>query len=126
ASNRGQPDHYDEFVQRSDRICDSSTDFINGCVHMNSGVLNKFAYLISEGGQHRSVTVTGIGRNKLARIAYRALTARLNQTSGLMQAADAFLAACSDFAGAGAAGITAQDCIQVDKARLAVGLVPAS
>jgi Zn-dependent metalloprotease len=119
--NRGQPDHYSEYVARSDALCDSTWDYLNGCVHFNSGVLNKLAYLLSEGGEHKGVTVSGLGRQKLARIAYRALTTKLNATSGLVHAADSFLAACTDLVGA-VAGITAQDCVQVENARRAVGL----
>jgi len=126
AANRGQPDHYSEYVARTDPICDTTWDYLNGCVHFNSGILNKFAYLISEGGRQKDVTVTGVGRNKLARIAYRALTARLNATSGLVQAAEAFVAACSELAAASVAEITTQDCVQVEKAQLAVGLAPGS
>ena len=120
-ANRGQPDHYSEYVARSDALCDSTWDYLNGCVHFNSGVLNKLAYLLSEGGEHKGVTVSGLGRQKLARIAYRALTTKLNATSGLVHAADSFLAACTDLVGA-VAGITAQDCVQVENARRAVGL----
>src|SRR5262245_34172673 len=119
--NRGQPDHYSEYVARSDALCDSTWDYLNGCVHFNSGVLNKLAYLLSEGGEHKGVTVSGLGRQKLARIAYRALTTKLNATSGLVHAADSFLAACTDLVGA-VAGISAQDCVQVENARRAVGL----
>ena len=120
-TNRGQPDHYSEYVARSDALCDTTWDYLNGCVHFNSGVLNKLAYLISEGGEHKGQTVAGIGRQKLARIAYRALTTKLNATSSLVHAADSFVSACTDLAGA-AAGITAQDCVQVENARRAVGL----
>jgi Zn-dependent metalloprotease len=120
-TNRGQPDHYSEYVARTDALCDTTWDYLNGCVHFNSGVLNKLAYLISEGGEHKGQTVTGIGRQKLARIAYRALTTKLNATSSLVHAADSFVSACSDLAGA-VAGITAQDCVQVENARRAVGL----
>ena len=120
-TNRGQPDHYSEYVARSDALCDTTWDYLNGCVHFNSGVLNKLAYLISEGGEHKGQTVAGIGRQKLARIAYRALTTKLNATSSLVHAADSFVSACTDLAGT-AAGITAQDCVQVENARRAVGL----
>src|SRR5215510_9908724 len=120
-TNRGQPDHYSEYVARSDALCDSTWDYLNGCVHFNSGVLNKLAYLLSEGGEHKGVTVSGLGRQKLARIAYRALTTKLNATSSLVHAADSFVTACTDLVGA-AAGITAQDCVQVENARRAVGL----
>ena len=126
ATNRGQPDHYDEYVKRADPLCDTTWDYLNGCVHFNSGVLNKFAFLISEGGRHREVTVTGLGRLKLARIAYRALTTKLNATSGLAQAAEAFVAACSDLASAGVVGIGTQDCVQVENATQAVGLAAGS
>ena len=120
-TNRGQPDHYSEYVARTDALCDTTWDYLNGCVHFNSGVLNKLAYLISEGGEHKGQTVAGIGRQKLARIAYRALTTKLNATSSLVHAADSFVSACTDLAGA-AAGITAQDCVEVENARRAVGL----
>jgi len=120
-TNRGQPDHYSEYVARTDALCDTTWDYLNGCVHFNSGVLNKLAYLISEGGEHKGQTVAGIGRQKLARIAYRALTTKLNATSSLVHAADSFVSACTDLAGA-AASITAQDCVQVENARRAVGL----
>jgi Zn-dependent metalloprotease len=120
-TNRGQPDHYSEYVARTDALCDTTWDYLNGCVHFNSGVLNKLAYLISEGGEHKGQTVVGIGRQKLARIAYRALTTKLNATSSLVHAADTFVSACTDLVGA-AAGITAQDCVEVENARRAVGL----
>jgi Zn-dependent metalloprotease len=120
-TNRGQPDHYSEYVARSDTLCDTTWDYLNGCVHFNSGVLNKLAYLVSEGGEHKGQTVSGIGRLKLARIVYRALTTKLNATSSLVHAADSFVAACTDLVGV-AAGITAQDCVQVENARRAVGL----
>lgn len=122
ADNNGQPDHYADYVKRDDPICNSTWDYFNGCVHFNSGILNKMAFLVAEGGRHRGVTVNGIGRPKLARIAYRALTTRLNPSSKLMQAADAFLAACEDLAVAKVAGFTIADCAQVDLARQAVGL----
>jgi Zn-dependent metalloprotease len=120
-TNRGQPDHYSEYVARTDALCDTTWDYLNGCVHFNSGVLNKLAYLISEGGEHKGQTVAGIGRQKLARIAYRALTTKLNATSSLVHAADSFVSACTDLVGA-VAGITAQDCVEVENARRAVGL----
>ena len=120
-TNRGQPDHYSEYVARTDTLCDTTWDYLNGCVHFNSGVLNKLAYLVSEGGEHKGQTVSGIGRHKLARIAYRALTTKLNATSSMVHAADSFVAACTDLVGA-VAGITAQDCVQVENARRAVGL----
>ncbi|MGE3066684.1 MAG: M4 family metallopeptidase [Hyphomicrobiaceae bacterium] len=121
-TNRGQPDHYSELLGKDSPLCDSTSDYFNGCVHFNSGILNKFAFLVSEGGRHRDVTVLGVGRNKLARMAYRALTTQLNPASSLGQAADGFLQACNDLAAAGIADFKQADCAQVQAAQMAVGL----
>jgi Zn-dependent metalloprotease len=118
-TNHGQPDRYADLVHNSDQICATTDDAWNGCVHINSGILNKFAYLVSEGG----TGVVGIGKQKLGRIAYRALTSKLNKSTGLIDAANAFALACSDLAGANVANITAGDCDQVRAAQQAVGLI---
>ena len=44
----------------------------SGGVHSNSGVGNKFAYLLTDGGTFNGVTVRGIGLNRAAQIVYRA------------------------------------------------------
>lgn len=126
-ANRGQPDHYSQFLTPDDEQCGSTAYDDNGCVHFNSGILNKFAYLISEGGTHHGVTVSGIGRYKLARITYRALTVGLNQSSTLSHAANVFVESCFELAGAEIAGFIPADCDQVVGAQRAVGLeVPLS
>ncbi|MDT2255434.1 M4 family metallopeptidase [Paenibacillus larvae] len=48
--------------------------FDNGGVHINSGINNKAFYLLAEGGTHRGVTVSGIGRDEAVEIYYHALT----------------------------------------------------
>ena len=55
----GDPDHY------SKRYTGSSD---NGGVHPTSGIINKQAYLLANGGTHSGVTVTGIGKDKLGSI----------------------------------------------------------
>jgi Zn-dependent metalloprotease len=126
-TNRGQPDHYSEVLTPADTMCGSTAYNDNGCVHFNSGILNKFAYLISEGGTHRGVTVAGIGRTKLARITYRAMTVGLNQSSTLSHAANAFVESCFELASAEIAGIIPANCDQVIASQRAVGLeVPSS
>ena len=53
-----QPDHMSEIRTTGD------FDF-----HANIGILNKAAYLISEGGEHRGINVgTGLGREKTAKL----------------------------------------------------------
>lgn len=126
-ANRGQPDHYADLLTPDDLMCGSTAYNDNGCVHFNSGILNKFAYLIAEGGTHRGVTVAGIGRYKLARITYRAMTVGLNQSSTLAHAANAFVEGCVELAGAELGGLIPADCEQVAAAQRAVGLeVPSS
>jgi thermolysin len=61
------PDHYSKYIR---------TTGDNGGVHSNSGILNKAAYLISEGGSFHDYNVTGIGKYKTARIYYRAITSK--------------------------------------------------
>ncbi|MBN8912310.1 MAG: M4 family metallopeptidase [Rhizobiales bacterium] len=126
-ANRGQPDSYADVLTPDDLQCGSTAYNDNGCVHFNSGILNKFAFLISEGGTHRGITVTGIGRTKLARVTYRAMTVGLNQSSTLSQAANAFVESCYELASAEIADIVPADCDQVVASQRAVALeVPSS
>jgi len=126
-ANRGQPDHYADVLTPDDAQCGSTAYQDNGCVHFNSGILNKFAYLISEGGVHRGVTVKGIGRYKLGRIAYRAMTVGMNQSSTLSHAANAFVEGCLELASGDVGGLIPADCEQTIAAQRAVGLeVPSS
>ncbi len=120
--NRGQPDHYADYVSREDAICETSSDYFNGCVHFNSGIFNKFAFLIAEGGRHRGTVVLGIGRKKLGRVAYRALVTHLTRSTGLQEAAESFHTSCLELAGARIAGFETTDCDRIRKAQDAVGL----
>ncbi|HEX5665391.1 MAG TPA: M4 family metallopeptidase, partial [Hyphomicrobium sp.] len=123
SSNRGQPDHYGDVVTADDPICATTWLNDNGCVHFNSGILNKFAYLISEGGEHRGTTVKPLGRQKLAHLTYRTMTANLNQTATLVEAAEGFLQSCLDLTQKKGSGFAESDCDQVLAAQQAVGLV---
>ncbi|MBI5893457.1 MAG: M4 family metallopeptidase [Deltaproteobacteria bacterium] len=57
-------------------VCDWQNPNYNDCcgVHTNSGVPNKMFYLLSQGGTHNKVSVTGIGIEKAIQIAYKANT----------------------------------------------------
>lgn len=61
----GDPDKYSDYMFMFED---------NGGVHYNSGILNKAAYLISEGGTFNGHTVSGIGKYAMANIYYRAIT----------------------------------------------------
>ncbi|WML50417.1 M4 family metallopeptidase [Neobacillus sp. PS3-34] len=93
----GDPDHY------SKRYTGTSD---NGGVHTNSGIINKAAYLISQGGTHYGVTVAGIGNTKLGAIFYRANTVYLTSSSNFSQARAALVQAAKDLYGATSAEVT--------------------
>ncbi|MFJ6560990.1 M4 family metallopeptidase [Streptomyces sp. NPDC091412] len=83
-------------------------------VHYSSGVANHFAYLLAEGSGVRTVngvaydsptcnnsSVTGIGRDKLGKIWYRALTVYMTSSTKYAGARTATLNAAKDLYGAG-------------------------
>jgi len=83
----------------------------DGGVHRNSGVGNKAASLMADGGSFRGVTVAGIGETLTARVFYQAVTTRLTPAANYIDLADALVAACTDLAGSG--GLTMAQCASV-------------
>ena len=92
----------------------------NGGVHTNSGVNNKAAFLMTDGGTFNGHTITGLGIDKVARIYYEVDTNLLTSASDYADLGDALRQACTNLVGTG--GITAADCTQVTEAVLAVGM----
>ncbi|MEU9341289.1 M4 family metallopeptidase [Streptomyces sp. NPDC048278] len=85
-------------------------------VHYSSGVANHFAYLLAEGSGAKTIngvsynsptyngsTVTGIGRDKLGAIWYRALTVYMTSSTNYAGARTATLNAAKDLYGNGSA-----------------------
>lgn len=66
-------------------VCTRNHKHNNSCdnnyVHYNSGIVNKLAYLISEGGTEDNIKVQGIGENRMGEIFYDALTEGLYSQS---------------------------------------------
>ncbi|MFV2062318.1 MAG: M4 family metallopeptidase [Chloroflexota bacterium] len=79
-----------------------------GGVRRNSGVGNKAAFLIADGGTFRGRRIAGIGLARTARVYYQALTTRLTSASDYVDLADALVSACADLAGTN--GITVGHC----------------
>ncbi|MFF9812293.1 M4 family metallopeptidase [Streptomyces sp. NPDC014006] len=85
-------------------------------VHYSSGVANHFAYLLAEGSGAKTIngvsydsptyngsSVTGIGRDKVGKIWYRALTVYMTSSTNYAGARTATLNAAKDLYGAGSA-----------------------
>lgn len=94
----------------------------NGGVHINSGVQNKWFYILTvgESGTNdlgNSYSVTGIGMEKAAEIAYRNLSVYLNQNSTYTNARAGAIQAAIDLYGAGS-----NEEIQTTNAWYAVGV----
>lgn len=107
ASLRAQPDR-----MQSPNFFGGSDD--NAGVHRNSGVANKAAYLITDGGTFNGRTIAGIGETKTALVFYQAQTAFLGPSSVYADLANALTQACLSLIGTD--GITAGDCTSVTKA----------
>lgn len=89
----------------------------SGGVHTNSGVNNKAAFLITDGGTFNGYTVNGIGMTKTSRIYYEAQTNVLIASSDYADLYYALHQACVNLIGTN--GIQATDCQEVRNATLA-------
>jgi Zn-dependent metalloprotease len=88
----------------------------NGGVHWNSGVPNKAAFLMTDGGAFNGKTVSPLGLEKVARIWYRMAALTLTSGGEFQDAYDLLPQACMDYAATNAAGITVADCQEVKDA----------
>ncbi|MDT2241194.1 M4 family metallopeptidase [Paenibacillus larvae] len=91
--------------------------FDNGGVHINSGINNKAFYLLAEGGTHRGVTVSGIGRDEAVEIYYHALTHYLTPYANFSTMRVAAIQAAKDLF-----GDNSNEAKSVNKAYDAVGV----
>ena len=86
----------------------------NGGVHFNSGINNKAAYLMTDGGTFNGYTVNGLGLAKVADIYYEAQTNLLTSGSDYADLHTALNQACQNLTGID--GITSTDCQDVQAA----------
>jgi Zn-dependent metalloprotease len=110
--NMANPPAFGDPDRGSNYLCTSQD---NGGVHTNSGIGNKAAYLMAEGGTFNGQTISGIGYDATSAVQYRALSQYLTMSSNYLANYNALNAACADLYG-GASG----NCTNVDKAGLAV------
>ncbi|MGB5470637.1 MAG: M4 family metallopeptidase [Woeseiaceae bacterium] len=86
----------------------------NGGVHFNSGINNKAAYLMTDGGNFNGYTVNSLGIGKVADIYYEAQTNLLTSGSDYVDLHMALGQACQNLIGID--GITSGDCLNVQAA----------
>ncbi len=85
-----------------------------GGVHGNSGVGNKAAYLMVDGGAFNGKVITGLGITKTAKIFYEVQVNFLTTAGDYQDLYNGLQQACANLIGAD--GITAADCQEVKKA----------
>jgi len=90
----------------------------NGGVHTNSGVNNKTACLMTDGGTFNGQTITGLGITKVAKIYYEVQTNLLTSGSDYADLYNALYQGCLNLIGT--FGISSSDCQQVRNATIAV------
>ncbi len=118
----GQPDRMTSSLYTADDVNYGDS----GGVHTNSGVGNKTAYLISQGGTFNGQTITGIdGANanltKTAKL-YLDVIESLSSGSDYADLARVINQSCANFVSSGTNGFTAANCANVKKATVATEL----
>jgi bacillolysin len=117
----GQPASLSEYARLPISFYEEVPSDVGG-VHVNSGIPNKAAYLLTDGGSFGGVNVTGIGVAKAEQIYYRTLSQYLTPYSNFMVARNSSIQACTDLIGQ--FGISTGDCASVREAFAAVGIGP--
>lgn len=97
----------------------TSTSFDYGGVHTNSGINNKAATLMVDGGNFNGKTVTALGANKTLAVYYEAQTDLLTSGSDYLDLYNDLYQACLNVVG-GPEGVTLADCQEVRDATEAV------
>jgi Zn-dependent metalloprotease len=90
-----------------------------GGVHINSGVGNKLAFLITDGGSFGGKKIRGLGLAKAAAL-YWTVQTELYSSADYPALAGTLLTACRDAVEDSSGGFTAADCDQVRAAVEAV------
>lgn len=107
-----QPDTYGGTYWVNTTSCSPTNNNDQCGVHTNSGVLNFWFYLLSQGGSgtndiSNAYTVTGIGIDKAAAIAYRTNTVYLTGSSNYANARTYAIQSATELYGAGSAEVIA-------------------
>jgi len=115
----GQPDHMRNFANLPPT---QLGDW--GGVHTNSGIPNKVAYLLVEGGTHNGITIPALGKYKVEQLYYDVMTnKRVTGFQGFQAARGGMIAQVSDYLrGSNPAAYSLQDACIVAAAWASVGI----
>jgi Zn-dependent metalloprotease len=108
-TREGDPDHYDDY------------DSGDG-VHANAGIMNKAAYLVTEGGEHNGYSIVGLGEEKAERLYHFAHVLSVGGDATFRDARDALVVTALMYGGLGWHGIGPDDWCTVANAYAAVGV----
>lgn len=105
---------YPDRFYSDDYLCftESTPETDYGGVHENLTVFSHAAYLMAMGGDFNGCTVTGIGRDKMERILYKALNDHALEASDFNDMYNHVNTACTELIGTNS--ITSSDCEQVE------------
>ena len=123
----GQPAHMSAYVVRAPSCGPWPWDCDNGGVHTNSGIINRAHATLSDG---LPGFVTGIGRERLERLAFFTMTSRLPSNATMNQVARATRDVCDMFVAGrvttfpSGLSFSSAHCDDVTNAFLQVGLSP--
>jgi hypothetical protein len=117
--NYGQPDKMSSGLYNEGDCANFVSECDAGYVHQNSGVANKAAYLMVDGGTFNNKTVTALGMSKTGAVFYEAQVHLLTSGADYADLYNALYQGCLNLIG-GALGITSGDCAEVRDATDAV------
>lgn len=116
----GDPDHVDDLASTANP--NKNNDW--GNVHTNSGIMNKAAFLLTDGGLHRGFEVTGIGASRAEQLYKHVLTTGLFSTASFRDARNSLVGTAEHWASTGTHGFSADHACEVARAFSAVGVAP--
>jgi len=122
-TNSGQPEDFEELVTPSHEICSGlrGNPPDKGCVHFNSGILNKALHLALTGGTFKGTAVTPVELPKVEQIMFRTLLiGGVTSTPTILDAANGAVRSCRFMAERKLQNVTAQDCTALRTAFVAV------
>lgn len=115
--NMSNPPAYGQPDKMTNSLYSGTADD-NGGVHRNSGIGNKAAFLMTDGGSFNGQTIAALGIAKVAKIYYEVNANLLTSGADYSDLYNALYQGCVNLVGT--AGITTADCAEVRKATIAV------